>query len=385
MIFESRMGRHEGWSVVARVGNRERRKTRGAEPCLTQVAATGPQDVTWWRWVLIEAAAMFPMRMKGTLMSRRAYPAQGMPTLQPMPNGIDQWVGPIAVLILLLSTGGGFLFAAPSGGQSAHLSALELVKDVVHNEKNAREHPSNFYKFVQKETTPKGTTTSIRIETPKGEIGVTVSDDGKPPSQTQCKKDAGSLKKLATDSELQQRQLQEQKEENERIDRLMVAIPRAFIFRYEGKQQDSKPLEITFRPNPYFHPQSHETALLKGMQGTLWVDRESHRLVKIEGTLIKSVNFGWGFLASINSGGRFALQQSKVAGGSWKATLLDVDLDGSKLVFGQLHVHFKDRSHSFVPLASPPSLSEAVNMLEQSATACREGKDRRTTAQAQMQ
>ncbi len=326
---------------------------------------------------------MFPMRMKGSLTILRKALVEGEQAMKLISQEIDQWVCSIAVLSLLLSAAAGPLSAAP-GGQPAHPSALELVEDVVRNEKKAREHPQNYYQFVQKETTPKGSKTSIRIETPKGEIGVTVSVDGKPPSQTQCQEDARSLKKLATDSELQRTQSREQKEENERIDRLMVAVPQAFIFRYKGKQQGSNPQEITFRPNPHFQPQSHETALLKGMQGTLWVDPQSHRLVKIEGTLINSVNFGWGFLARVNPGGRFALQQSKVAGGSWKATFLDVELDGSKLVFGQLHVHFKDRSHSFVPLAGPPSLSEAVNMLEHSTTACREGNDRRTVAQAQM-
>jgi hypothetical protein len=384
MMFENRMGCHEWRSVAVRVGDRERRRTRAAGASLTQVPANGLQVVTWWKGVLREAAAMFPIRMKGTLTIRRKALAQIEQAMKLVPRGIDQWVGPIAVLSLLLSTGGGFLFAAPSGGQPAHLNALELVKDVVRNEKKAREHPSNYYKFVQKETTPKGTKTSIRIETSKGEIGVTVSADGKPPSQSQCQRDDGSLRKLATDSGLQQRQSRELEEENERVDRLMAAIPKAFIFRYKGKQQGGKPWEITFCPDPNFQPQSRETTLLKGMQGTLWVDPASHRLVKIEGTLIKSVNFGWGFLASVQPGGRFALQQSKVAGGSWKATFLKVDLDGRKLIFGQLHVHFKDRSHSFVPFMNPPSLAEAVNMLEHSATACREGKDHRTTAQAQL-
>lgn len=299
-------------------------------------------------------------------------------------NDGHQWVCSMAVLSLLLSAAGAPLFAGPAGGQPGRLSARELVKDVVRKEKQAREHPQNYYKFVQEETTPGGSKTSIRIETRDGEIGKTVSVDGKPPSQKQCRKDTDSLKRLVTDSQTQQRQSGEQKEENERIDRLMVAVPDAFIFQYKGKQQGSKWKEITFRPNPKFQPQSHEASLLKGMQGTLWVDPASHRLVKIEGTLIKTVNFGWGFLASVHRGGRFALQQSKVAGGSWKATFLKVDLDGSKLVFGQLHVHFEDRSQSYVRLTNPPSLAEAVNMLEQSATACTESKGQSTTAQAQM-
>lgn len=355
MNFNSFMGVHEGRSVSA--------------------PRTGLQ---------CDTRASVPLRTGSLFVMPPESSGPGEQTMQFMPMRIVQWVRSIAVLSLLLSTAGVPLLAASNGGHPVHLSALDLVKVVVRNEKEAREHPGNYYKFVQEETTPKGTKTSIRIETPDGEIGKAISVNGKPPSQTQCQKETVSLKKLATDSELQNRQSEDQKEENERIDKLMVAIPQAFIFHYKGKQQGNKLRTITFRPNPHFDPQSRETELLKGMQGTLWVDPASHRLVKIEGTLIQGVDFGWGFLASIHRGGRFVSEQSKVAGGNWKQTFLQVDLDGSKLVFGQIHVHFKDQSHSFVPLANPPSLSEAVNMLDHGATACREGKDRSTTAQAQM-
>lgn len=362
------------------IPDRDKRKTLGGLTNRGRLARKGPHEAAWWKGLQREAAARLPIRMKGAPGVRHKSRVRGELAVKLMP----QWICSIAVLSLLLSTAAGPLSAAPSADHPSSLSASDLVKDVVLNEKEAREHPQNYYKFVQEETTPEGSKTTIRIETQNGEIGVPVSVNGKPPSHTQCSKDVDSLKKLAADSQIQQRQLREQKEENERVDRLMVAIPQAFVFRYQGNPQGGNLTEITFRPNPRFQPQSRETALLKGMQGTLWVDPESHRLVKIEGTLIKNVYFGWGFLASIHPGGHFALQQSKVAGGSWKATFLKVDLDGSKLIFGQLHVHFRDRSQSYVPLENPPSLAQAVNMLERSTTACRESKGQRTTAEAQL-
>ncbi|HET7214355.1 MAG TPA: hypothetical protein VFL79_12245 [Terriglobia bacterium] len=365
------------------VADREKRNSRAEVLQGGRVGWNGPHEAAWWKRLQREATARVRMRSEGTLVARHKSPAAGERSVKLLPQGIDQWISSIAVLCLLLVAAGAPLSAAPSGGP-AGVSALELVKNVVRNETRAREHPQNYYKFVQKETTPQGSKTSIRIETPHGEIGVPVTVNGKPPSQRQCSKDVDSLKKLAADSQTQQRQAQEQKEQNDRIDKLMEAIPQAFVFRYKENPQDGALKEITFRPNPRFQPQSRETALLKGMQGTLWADPESQRLVKIEGTLINSVNFGWGFLASVHAGGHFALQQSRIAGGSWKATYLKVDLDGSKLIFGQLHVHFNDSSRSYVPLPKPPSIAEAVDMLEHSTTACREGKSQSTTAQAQM-
>ena len=366
------------------IADRDKRNSRAGVLQGGRVGWNGPHEAVWWKRLQREAMARVPMRLEGTLAARHKSPAAGERGVKLLPQGIDQWISSIAVAGLLLVAAGAPLHAAPGGG-SAGISARELVKDVVRNETMAREHPQNYYKFVQKEITPQGSKTSIRIETPNGEIGVPVSVNGKPPSQRQCRKDVDSLKKLAADPQTQHQQAQEQKEQNDRIDKLMEAIPQAFIFRYKENPQGDGLKEITFRPDPRFQPQTREAALLKGMQGTLWADPESQRLVKIEGTLINSVNFGWGFLASVHAGGNFALQQSRVAGGSWKATYLKVDLDGSKLIFGQLHVHFNDRSRSYVQLPRPPSLAEAVDMLEHSTTACREGKSESTTAQAQVQ
>ncbi len=294
----------------------------------------------------------------------------------------ERWGCSLAVLGLLLSPPSVLLCASHKGNQPETLTARELVKDVTRKEQLARKNPENYYKYVRIEKSPDGTKTSIRIETPSGEIGEVVSVDGKPPSEQQCRKGADALKKLTTDPKLQQRQAREEKEQSDRIDTLMAAVPDAFIFNYQAKQPGDRLIVIKFHPNPAFQPPSHEAALLKGMRGTLWVDPASHRLAKIDGTLSKDVNFGWGFLASLHQGGHFAMQQSVVPGGSWKQTFLQVDLDGTKLLLGQLHVHFKDVSQSFVKLADPGTLANAVSMLEHSPLTCNERQDTRTTAQA---
>lgn len=294
----------------------------------------------------------------------------------------ERWGCSLAVLGLLLGPPSVLLCASHKGNQPETLTARELVKDVTRKEQFARKNPENHYKYVQVEKSPDGTKTSIRIETPGGEIGEVVSVDGKPPSEQQCRKGADALKKLTTDPKLQQRQAREEKEQSDRIDTLMAAVPDAFIFNYQAKQAGDRLIVIKFRPNPAFQPPSREAALLKGMRGTLWVDPASHRLAKIDGTLVKDVDFGWGFLASLKRGGHFTMQQSLVAGGSWKQTFLSVDLDGSKLVFGQLHVHFKDSSEDFVKLADSGTLAGAVSMLQQSPLACNARQDTRTTAQA---
>ena len=322
-------------------------KTRAGEPKGRRLTRNGPTGSGGWEDLLCNATACARMRIKGTFAKKPKPSTSRDYNAKLLVEQIDQALCLISILGVLLVTASCLLAEPPHDGKASHLSARELVEDVARKEKMAREDPRNYYRFVQKEVTPQDTETSIRIETPRGEIGKVISINGNPPSKERCRAETQSLAKLTTDSHVQQRRSQEQKEEADRVNKLMTAVPEAFIFDYQGEQRGSKSIEIRFRPNPRFQPQSHEAMVLKGMQGTLWVDPESHRLVKIKGTLVKDVKFGWGFLATLHRGGHFAMRQSKVPGGSWKQTFLEIDLDGSKLVFGQLRVHFKNSSQSF--------------------------------------
>lgn len=381
-MFNKLINGRETGDCASWIADCEKRETHAGEPHANHLTGNGPLITAWREGLLRKVIARTRMRIKSTRAVRPKSSTSRHYTAELIVEGIDQALLLIAILIVLLITASLSLSAAPNDDHPPRLSARELVQEVARKEERARQNPRNHYKFVLKETTPKGTKTSIRIETPQGEVGQMVSINSKPPSEERCREDANSLRKLATDPQIQHRRAQEQKEKSDHIEKLIGAVPQAFNFQYQGKQQGSKWVEIKFRPNPRFQPQSHEASMLKGMRGTLWVDPASHRLDKIDGTLFKDATFGWGFLATLNQGGHFTMQQSKVPGGSWKQTFLEVDLDGSKLVFGQLHVHFKDSSRSFIRLADPPTLAEAVNMLEHAPTACRESHGNATTAQA---
>lgn len=381
-MFDKFIGKDKKNDFASTYIDGEKRRIRAGEPLGSQVVESWPDEAARCHGLQSEATAGAPLLIESKIELCRKCSTPRDYALKAALEWAERWGCSLAVLGLLFGPPGVLLCASRRGNQPETLTARELVKDVTRKEQFARKNPENYYKYVQVEKSADGTKTSIRIETPSGEIGEVVSVDGKPPSAQQCRKGANALKKLTADPKLQQRQAREQKEQSDRIDTLMAAVPDAFIFNYQAKQPDARWIVIKFRPNPAFQPPSHEAALLKGMRGTLWVDPASHRLAKIDGTLSKDVNFGWGFLASLHQGGHFAMQQSLVPGGSWKQTFLQVDLDGSKLLLGQLHVHFKDVSQSFVKLADSGTLADAVSMLEHSPLACNERQDTGTTAQA---
>jgi hypothetical protein len=142
-------------------------------------------------------------------------------------------------------------------------------------------------------------------------------------------------------------------------------LPEAFIFRLVGKAPDGS-IHIKFRPDPQFNPSSRQALVLEGMAGDLWIDPSSQRLVKINGTLIKNVTIGWGFLARLYKGGRFLMEQSKGSDGVWHQKLLSVDFDGTELIFKGLHVHEKIIRCCFERVPHNLTITEAVRKLQES-------------------
>ena len=259
----------------------EQMRTCAGEPLRREPAGSSPQGLQR------EATPGIPVRFPGKVKLCRKSSTPRDYTLKAALEWAERWGSAVAIIGLLLGSPCVLLCASHRSNKPETLSARELVKDVTRKEQAARKNPGNYYKFIQVETTPEGKKTSIRIETPSGEIGELVSDNGKPPSPEQCRKGADALRKLTADPKLQQRQAREEKEQSDRIDKLMSAVPDAFIFNYQARQPGEKWIVVKFRPNPEFQPPSREAALLKGMRGTLWVDPASHRLAKIDGTLSK--------------------------------------------------------------------------------------------------
>jgi hypothetical protein len=74
------------------------------------------------------------------------------------------------------------------------------------------------------------------------------------------------------------------------------------------------------------------------MEGTVWLDMEQKRLVRMSGVLTSDVKFGWGVLGHLAKGGTFVVEQREVGKGHWELTRLDVDMNGKALFFKTIEV-----------------------------------------------
>jgi hypothetical protein len=99
---------------------------------------------------------------------------------------------------------------------------------------------------------------------------------------------------------------------------LIEQLTVAFDFKLLGEKKlgayDVYELEAT--PRPGYKPPSTETKVLTGMRGKLWVDKQTYQWVKVEAEVIHPVSI-MGFLARVEPGTRFELEEMPVEDGIW--------------------------------------------------------------------
>lgn len=241
-------------------------------------------------------------------------------------------------------------------------SIHQMVVNVAWNEMQASEHPTHYYRYIQRSISPDGSRTTDEIASPNGRVARLIEVDQHTPSPQQIQTNEQLLDKLPGDPQLQQSRFKDQQNNTLRRDNVIKDIPSAFVYTYAGTDPQGL-IMLKFKPAPGFMPSSRQSLILEGMAGKLWVDPKTQRMVKIDGTLIKDVKIGWGFLARLNQGGTFLLEQSQGPDGDWHQKLLSVHFDGTELIFKHIHIRVKLIRCCFKQVPDNLSIRAAVHML----------------------
>jgi len=70
------------------------------------------------------------------------------------------------------------------------------------------------------------------------------------------------------------------------------------------------------KPRPSYQPPNMETRVLTGMQGHLWIDKNTFQWVKVEAQVTRPVSIA-GFLARVEPGTHFELDKTPVSADVW--------------------------------------------------------------------
>ena len=146
---------------------------------------------------------------------------------------------------------------------------------------------------------------------------------------------------------------------------LMRNMTEAFDFQLKGEETVEGHNVYVLRavPRPDYQPASHETRMLTGMQGTLWIDKETNRWVRVEAEVIEPVWFGW-FLAKVDPGTQFLLEQTPLPSGIWLPKHFRVRVKASLLWLHKDYAHdetYQDYRPISGPTAKPPTVTNKVN------------------------
>jgi hypothetical protein len=193
--------------------------------------------------------------------------------------------------------------------------------------------------------------------TQKGNVERVLEKDDRQLSEAQQRE---QIQSFLQDDGAQNKQLGEEKHDNQQIDDFLKLLPTAFIWTETRSTRTTTSLH--FDPAANFDPPTREARVFSSMTGDLVVDNAQHRICKINGHLMHDVAFGGGLLGRLKEQSSFALEQQQVGPSLWELTAIDVHLEGNVLLFKSVSLQQDDKRSRF-------ELEPADLNLQQAATA----------------
>jgi len=153
-----------------------------------------------------------------------------------------------------------------------------------------------------------------------------VAVDGKMPSPQQTAEQEKKLKQAIAsrhNETPQQRanRIAEWQRSQERNHLMIEQLTKAFNFKLEATREldGHHVYELTATPRPGYQPPNKETKALTGMEGKLWIDQKSSQWVRVQAEVVRPVSIE-GFLARVERGTRFQLNQAPIEPDVWFPT-----------------------------------------------------------------
>ena len=246
-------------------------------------------------------------------------------------------------------------------------SANEYVRQMIENELTHLKNDHTHWRYHHHREDEKNNYDRDVIETVQGSLARTLLLWGKPLTADQRQKDEERMRKLVSDPEEQAQRAKREKDDDEKIEKMLRAVSQAFIFKYEGEQDGL--LRLSFVPNSRWDPPSLELKIFRSLRGNLWVDRGANRLAGIDGTLFEDVSFGWGILGRLYKGGTFKVSQRDVGEGHWTTVSEEINMTGRAVLFKTITRKQSELLTDFTRVPDTTTMTQAYDMLKRNSEA----------------
>lgn len=250
----------------------------------------------------------------------------------------------------------------PSGTPNSWVDAA------VHHELALIQDETHPMRYLLRTVDRKGDRTREVIESAQGNVARLVQRDGKPITAAEDAAERSRLNDILASPEDFLKHEQHESAGRSYAIQLIKLLPQAGLYAYTPGQPQppgstSPQVVIDFQPNPAFHPPTMVAELLTGLKGRVWIDARTGTMTRIEGDVLRSVNFGWGVLARIYPGGHIEFEQTCVDGKRWAFSHLDENLTVREIMVKTVNDKTRMSAWNFQLLPAPMSVQDAVRTL----------------------
>jgi len=249
---------------------------------------------------------------------------------------------------------------AAARDHNSPLPAADLIHEVVANELADRVQQRKWMYLIDKQE-GKQVLTEEQLDTKDGPLFRVLAINGTPLTPEQRQQDNARMDRLLHDPSRQLKLKQGHDEDEQKLENMMRLLPKAFLYDYDGVEGNL--VRLTFRPDPSYNPPTYEARVAHALAGTILIDSQQKRLVKLSGQLIDRVDFGYGLLGHINNGGTIEIGRVQVGPSEWKTALINIQLSGRLVFFKTISKEEYETRSDFRAVSGDPSLLEASQLL----------------------
>lgn len=169
-------------------------------------------------------------------------------------------------------------------------------------------------------------------------IETVVSRNGRPLSADELKKEQDHATKEAVKYAAQPYQ----RDKDEVSVTRLLAIAR-FSHPRRVIENGRPVIAIDFVGDPHAKSEKRAEAAIKHMSGTVWIDETAREVRRLEAKVDDPVRIGFGVLATVNPGTRFAFEQALINNEVWLPTSLTGKFDAKAALLIGFHIQLQSR------------------------------------------
>jgi hypothetical protein len=254
---------------------------------------------------------------------------------------------------------------APDSGASTPLSWAEAAAN---NELRIIDDDGSFpLRYRMRKVDAKNDITRDIIESRQGTVARLVQRNGQPITAAE---DAAERERLQAQLDSPGDFAKHHKRDNAARNysmELVRQMSHAMVFTYTPGQPQrpnfaGAQVVLDFTPDPHYKPPSLVDDTLTGIEGRVWIDRKSLRVIRIEGHVLHPIDYGWGVLGRIYPGGHVEFEQTNAGGDRWAYAHVREDLTIRMIVKTMQERQSMDAA-DFQLLPAPVDYQEAIRIL----------------------